>query len=586
MHRNLSTGAIVVKQEGMVSLPPAGSTTSAPASAVRRLGALLVALLWLWPAIALGAGEGTVKWAVPMDGWELYPPAVGPDGTVYIGEHGGSLRAVNSDGSLKWIFSTSWGNTYPSAPALGPDGSVYVGLNRFSEFCDVGSFYALNPDGTEKWSSQTGQVHDSPAVGSDGTVYVPSCKGLTAFSPAGSVKWVLPYQAAGSLGIGADGTIYSAHGSVSAIDPEGTVKWTLRLPNLDSAQYLTLGPGGAVYVASIQTPAPYQTWLYAISPTGEIKWSYPGAQYSISAPVVDADGVIYFTLGYDRLIALDPGGTLRWTFPVLRTYGGSPVIGADGSIYVGGGNLYALRSDGTMQWSLDVRIPFGLTMGADGTVYGGSNFPGDEFVGGTLYAVSTTSNGPADSSWPMYGRNAWHTANANDSSLMPSAGTGGGISPRDTVVVGKGKSARFTITPSSGYVIEDVLVDGSSVGAVSAVTLTNVVANHRIEPLFAAKQPDTSTSQPGQPSQTGPTPGSASGDTTAPPASGGGSAAVLDSSTLSAGSSGGGGGGCVYDPMAWGGPEILAMIAAAAGLARKRGRHRRLLGSASPVPGR
>ena len=71
--------------------------------------------------------------------------------------------------------------------------------------------------------------------------------------------------------------------------------------------------------------------------------------------------------------------------------------------------------------------------------------------------------------------------------ISPSAGAGGSISPAvvQTVASG-GSSPAFTITPSGGYHIADVLVDGSSVGAVGSYTFTGVVANHTIAASFAA----------------------------------------------------------------------------------------------------
>ncbi|MEO0150874.1 MAG: PQQ-binding-like beta-propeller repeat protein [candidate division WOR-3 bacterium] len=45
-------------------------------------------------------------------------------GTYYIGS-GSKLYAINSDGTLKWTFTT--GSTVKSSPAIGPDGTVYVG---------------------------------------------------------------------------------------------------------------------------------------------------------------------------------------------------------------------------------------------------------------------------------------------------------------------------------------------------------------------------------------------------------------------------------------------------------------------------
>jgi hypothetical protein len=41
------------------------------------------------------------------------------------------------------------------------------------------------------------------------------------------------------------------------------------------------------------------------------------------------------------------------------------------------------------------------------------------------------------------------------------------------------------ITPDTGYVIEDVLVDGDSVGAVDKYTFENVREKHTIEAVFA-----------------------------------------------------------------------------------------------------
>ena len=69
--------------------------------------------------------------------------------------------------------------------------------------------------------------------------------------------------------------------------------------------------------------------------------------------------------------------------------------------------------------------------------------------------------------------------------ITASAGTGGSISPSGSVSVAEGSNKVFTITPNSGYHIDDVLVDGVSVGAVSTYTFTDVAANHTISASFA-----------------------------------------------------------------------------------------------------
>jgi outer membrane protein assembly factor BamB len=150
--------------------------------------------------------DGTRKWEFETELWVEGPAAIGSDGTIYTGSKEGYLYALNPDGSLKWKYLTgdgisstpvvvgdtiyigSW-DTYlyalddngnlkwrfktpeayegvTSSPAIGSEGTIFFGTNS-------GNFYALNPDGTEKWHvSGIGSTPGSPAIGADGTVYV------------------------------------------------------------------------------------------------------------------------------------------------------------------------------------------------------------------------------------------------------------------------------------------------------------------------------------------------------------------------------------------------------------------------------
>lgn len=69
--------------------------------------------------------------------------------------------------------------------------------------------------------------------------------------------------------------------------------------------------------------------------------------------------------------------------------------------------------------------------------------------------------------------------------ITASAGSNGSITPSGAVGVAQGASQAFTITPSTGYHVADVLVDGSSIGAVTTHTFTNVTADHTIAASFA-----------------------------------------------------------------------------------------------------
>ena len=87
--------------------------------------------------------------------------------------------------SRLWSFTT--GDVVESSPAVGDDGTVYVGSWD-------SKLYAVTPEGQLKWSFATGdQVYSSPAVGDDGTVYVGSFDHkLYAVTPEGQLNLSLP----------------------------------------------------------------------------------------------------------------------------------------------------------------------------------------------------------------------------------------------------------------------------------------------------------------------------------------------------------------------------------------------------------
>ena len=68
--------------------------------------------------------------------------------------------------------------------------------------------------------------------------------------------------------------------------------------------------------------------------------------------------------------------------------------------------------------------------------------------------------------------------------ITASAGPNGSISPSGNVTVNQGSDKSLTITPDTDYSIADILVDGSSVGAISSYTFTNVTEDHTISATF------------------------------------------------------------------------------------------------------
>ena len=79
--------------------------------------------------------------------------------------------AINPDGTRKWSFETP--GKIGSSPSVSVDGAIYFGSDAFGT--DEAGFYALNPDGSVKWKALVNQgIISSPAIGKDGTVYVTS----------------------------------------------------------------------------------------------------------------------------------------------------------------------------------------------------------------------------------------------------------------------------------------------------------------------------------------------------------------------------------------------------------------------------
>jgi len=317
-------------------------------------------------SIDTSADTGTPKWSYTTGGEINSSPAIGADGTIYVGSDDNKLYAINPNGTLKWSYTT--GYSMYSSPAIGADGTIYVGFGD--------KLYAINPNGTLKWSYTTGGgIDSSPAIGADGTIYVGSYDNkLYAINPNGTLKWsyTTGYWIDSSPAIGADGTIYvgSDDNKLYAINPNGTLKWSYT-----TGYYMysspAIGADGTIYVGSRDNK------LYAINPDGGLKWSFTTGNWIDSSPAIGADGTIYVGSGY-KLYAINPNGTLKWSYTTGYWIESSPAIGADGTIYVGSydNKLYAISPSGTLKWSYTTGnwiADSSPAIGADGTIYVGSH---------------------------------------------------------------------------------------------------------------------------------------------------------------------------------------------------------------------
>ena len=95
------------------------------------------------------------------------------------------------------------------------------------------------------------------------------------------------------------------------------------------------------------------------------------------------------------------------------------------------------------------------------------------YAGNSTYATSTSSPlSPAHS--------------VNNPSITAMAGANGTVSPAGVTVVSYNGSQSYVITPASGYVVSDVLVDGSSVRLKTGYVFSNITSYHTIAASFMA----------------------------------------------------------------------------------------------------
>jgi hypothetical protein len=143
--------------------------------------------------------------------WELVLPcalgssAVGYDGRVFFTCGDGNLYAVSSAGRIEWTHAVQVGSRWP--PAIAPDGAMYV--------VGPGRVNAIAPDGAETWTIPVFGAGSAPAiVGGDGTIYLGTDRnGFFALNPDGSVKWTAPgVSSTGPAAIGPGGTVYAPAG--------------------------------------------------------------------------------------------------------------------------------------------------------------------------------------------------------------------------------------------------------------------------------------------------------------------------------------------------------------------------------------
>ncbi|MBN1593953.1 MAG: PQQ-binding-like beta-propeller repeat protein [Candidatus Coatesbacteria bacterium] len=290
-------------------------------------------------------------WAASAGAGFTSSPCIGESGSLYIGSLDGGLHAYSSDGVPLWTYNTD--GMIASSPAVGYQDIVYFGS-------DDGYVYAVR-DGSLVWRTQTGgKVRSSPIMGSSGELYIGSNDGYfyAINKDDGSIAWRYNVGAA----INTSPAIY-------------------RIKDRDII-YVTANTGSLYAIHNLDVGGVYAMELFH---TGH---------WITSSPCVGPDGAIYFGSNDCNIYAVDPTGTLRWSYPTNSWVRSSPALDKDGNLYVGSldHNLYCLNEEGELNWKVDLgdQIIASCALDSRGYVFVGTNFTTSD--GGKEFCLDRDGN--------------------------------------------------------------------------------------------------------------------------------------------------------------------------------------------------
>ncbi|MFI5253325.1 MAG: T9SS type A sorting domain-containing protein, partial [Bacteroidota bacterium] len=235
-------------------------------------------------------------------------------------------------------------------------------------------------------------------------------------------------------------TITSSAGSNGTISPTPSVN-----VNYGDSTTFTFTPALGYHVDSVYVDNVSQTGKALLPSKGNIRRAslYTGTSYTFQN--VTSNHTIYVTFAID-------------VFTITSSAGAHGSISPTPSVNVDYGNSQHFSISPVTGYHVDSLIVDGSPITSD-----------------TQYTFTNVT--------------ANHTIHAafaiNVFTITSSAGSNGAISPTPTVNVDYSNSQHFSISPVTGYHVDSLIVDGSSITPDTQYTFTNVTANHTIHATFA-----------------------------------------------------------------------------------------------------
>jgi outer membrane protein assembly factor BamB len=300
-------------------------------------------------------------------------PVIDAAGLIYFGSADHYFYALNPDGSLNWKYET--GEIIDSAGALTPGAVTFIsGDGRMYHFKTGAMDLSARPIWTFEAQlrpevSYNRWFEGNVAVGFDGAFYSGNTNFLYyAINPDGTQKWTYPTTSNNwsMAAFGDDGSIYwgSLDTFARRVAPDGQEVWRTRTLGF-VAGTAAIGSDGAVYIGS------FDSNMYALNPrNGAVLWAFPTAEHIYASAALDTDAqgrtsAILFGSADGSFYAVNPQGKLLWKYDTGDPIRSSAALGfaPDGKskiVYFGDGNgkLYALNAaDGSLRWSINTTSP-------------------------------------------------------------------------------------------------------------------------------------------------------------------------------------------------------------------------------------
>lgn len=332
-----------------------------------------------------GPTTSAVRWRRPLGAPIVAGPVISAAGTVYASAENGILHALSvRDGRQLWSFNgggSSGGEDLSTSALILPSGEILWPGPR-------NRLYALSPTGRLLWSLRFDSQLLTPVIDrasrllilADLSGHISGYR-FTSLTQRPLPAWSrrLAHSSFGNPVVAADGTTYQTAGDcLFALSPSGEVRWSVTTPAA-----VEVSP--AIAVNGIVVFGSNDRREYGVNPDGEVRWTEKIGNYTYSSPLTLPGRRVVFgnhsaqmtILDTDtgKVIQRDTGAGELWT---------SAAVDARGDVYFASrtGDVYGFGPGGRQLFDLSAGGKFDSypALAPDGTLLvGGDN--------GILYAI-------------------------------------------------------------------------------------------------------------------------------------------------------------------------------------------------------